>query len=442
MKRVKFRASFALLIAAALLMGLGLYVARFVRDGADWAAFSANNSIYQNGVLNTGTITDRSGILLAHAGDGVYRYADDAAHRISCLHAVGDYAGYIGAGALQLFSKELGGYDSINGTYDPDAQGGTVALSIDAALSAVAYEALAGQSGAVAVSNYKTGELLCMVSSPAYDPNGSLDPALDGVYLNRVTGAAYTPGSVFKIVTLAAAIECIDDIYSRTFWCEGGVTVGGSYIKCSGSHGSQTIEQAFANSCNCAFAELSLELGAETLSEYASALGVTELLTLCGASTAAGRFDAEKADDVDLAWSGIGQSTNLTSPYAMLRLVSAIAGDGAVQEPTLLKDGQSSATRLLKPSTAELIADFMRYNVVNSYGEWNFPGLKLCAKSGTAEVGDGTSHAWFTGFLQDADHPYAFVVVVEHGGGGLRTAGAVANTVLQAACADESESHP
>ena len=76
----------------------------------------------------------------------------------------------------------------------------------------------------------------------------------------------------------------------------------------------------------------------------------------------------------------------------------------------------------------------MNYNVVNSYGEWNFPGLtKLCAKSGTAEVGDGTSHAWFTGFLDDPDHPYAFVVVIENGGGGLRNAGSVANAVLQTA---------
>ena len=76
----------------------------------------------------------------------------------------------------------------------------------------------------------------------------------------------------------------------------------------------------------------------------------------------------------------------------------------------------------------------MNYNVVDHYdGDINFPGLKLCAKTGTAEVGDGTSHAWFTGFLLDDAHPYAFVVLVENAGGGLTNAGAVANTVLQAA---------
>ena len=77
----------------------------------------------------------------------------------------------------------------------------------------------------------------------------------------------------------------------------------------------------------------------------------------------------------------------------------------------------------------------MEYNVQNSYGSWSFPGLAICAKSGTAELGDGTSHAWFTGFLNDDAHPYAFVVVIENGGGGARQAGPVANAVLQAAVA-------
>ena len=79
----------------------------------------------------------------------------------------------------------------------------------------------------------------------------------------------------------------------------------------------------------------------------------------------------------------------------------------------------------------------LRNNVVNNYGEGNFPGLSLCAKSGTAEVGDGTSHAWFTGFLDDEEHPYAFIVLVENGGGGAKVAGPVANRVLQAVIENE-----
>ena len=88
---------------------------------------------------------------------------------------------------------------------------------------------------------------------------------------------------------------------------------------------------------------------------------------------------------------------------------------------------------LLSTATANKLRDMMNYNVSAHYGTNRFPGLNLCAKTGTAEVGDGTSHAWFTGFLLDDAHPYAFVVLVENAGGGLTNAGAVANTVLQAA---------
>jgi peptidoglycan glycosyltransferase len=118
----------------------------------------------------------------------------------------------------------------------------------------------------------------------------------------------------------------------------------------------------------------------------------------------------------------------------MLRLVSAIGNVGTFPEPTLL--GHASVdkhTSLISADTAQRMKEFMSYNVKNSYGTGTFPGLAMCAKSGTAEVGDGNTHAWFTGFLDDPDHPYAFVVVIENGGGGLRNAGAVANTVLQAA---------
>lgn len=433
MKKVKTRAVFSLLIALALLLGLGVYIFRFARDGADWASFTANRAVYQNGQLARGTITDRNGVVLARADGDARGYAADADTRMSCLHAVGDFAGNIGAGAIQLFSDELVGYNPVSGVYDPGGEGPVVVLSLDAKLCKAANAALAGRNGAVAVCNYETGEILCMVSSPAYDPESVPSVLPEGAYLNRVTGAAYTPGSVFKIVTLAAAIERIPDLKSRSFWCEGETVVDGQIVHCTASHGAQTAEQAFANSCNCAFAELSLELGGDTLAEYAGRLGMTEQLSLCGSVTAAGKFEKGESGSTALAWSGIGQATDLVCPFAMLRLMSAIAGDGTVQEPTLLLDGETKETRLLDTETAELLADHLRYNVVYGYGEWNFPGLALCAKTGTAEVGDGVPHAWFTGFLQDQEHPYAFVVVVEHGGSGIGAAAPVANAVLQEA---------
>lgn len=433
MKKLQHRAYSALLVALCLLLGMGVYVWRFAIHAREWASFSGNAAVYENGRVLTGTVTDRNGLILASVEDSKRVFADDAAVRTACVHAVGDREGNIGTGALTLFAKELSAYSPVTGL---TAGGGTVTLSIDAALQQTALAALDGRRGAVAVMDYDTGELLCMVSSPAFDPDVGIDetdPRWDGAYLNRCISAAYTPGSVFKLATLAAALETLPDLYERRFDCAGAVTVDGNPVTCTAVHGSQTIEQALANSCNCAFAQLALELGGETLAHYARQLGLTGSLTLDGAATTPGRFDAAADGSADLAWSGVGQSTDLVCPLAMLRLSAAIANGGTVAEPTLLAGDKPSHINIMSTDTADKLKAMMNYNVAAVYGEWNFPGLRLCAKSGTAEVGDGTPHAWFTGFLDDGAHPYAFVVVIENGGGGARNAGPVANTVLQRA---------
>lgn len=433
MKKLQRRAYSALLVAFCLLVGTGVYVWRFAVHGRDWANFTGNAAVYENGRVLTGTLTDRNGLVLADAADGERVFHDDAAIRTACVHAVGDRECNIGTGALTLFAEKLASYSPVTGL---DPGGATVELSLDAELCAAAYEALAGRRGAVGVMDYTTGKLLCMVSSPAFDPDVGIDPQdaqYDGAYLNRLISAAYPPGSVFKLETLTAAIETMPDLYERRFTCNGSLTVDGNQITCTAVHGSQTIEQALANSCNCAFAELALELGGDTLAQYAKQLGLTGRLAMDGTATAAGRFDAAPDGSADLAWSGVGQATDLVCPLAMLRLSAAIANGGTVAEPTMLLNGKTERSNIMSTSTAEKLKAMMNYNVAAVYGQWNFPGLALCAKSGTAEVGDGTSHAWFTGFLDDEAHPWAFVVVIENGGGGARNAGPVANTVLQKA---------
>lgn len=433
MKKVKNRATAALLIAAMLIVGMCTYVVRFASDGEEWANFRTTAAVTaESGKLISGTVTDRDGLVLAHAENSVHSYAADAATRIACLHIVGDFPGNIGTGVLTAFSDVLSGYNPVTGI---TGDGETIALTIDADINKLAYEAFAGRKGAVLVSNYETGEIICMVSTPAYDPEEGFDlsdPAYAGAYLNRCTSVSYTPGSVFKLVTVAAALENIEDIWSRLFSCEGSMIVDGAKINCTGTHGEQTIEQALANSCNCAFAQLSLELGGETLAKYAADLGLTSSHSLNGIDTRKGNFEASPSGSAALAWSGIGQSTDLVCPYSMLRLTAAIANGGTVVEGSIVLGETGKMSTLLAPDTAEALSDMMNYNVAFSYGTWNFPGLNISAKSGTAEVGDGTSHSWFTGFLDDEAYPYAFTVVVENAGSGLRNAGAVANTVLQA----------
>lgn len=437
MKKVKKRAYSAFLIAVVLLAGMMTYVVRYITDGENWATFSGNEGVYESGKISVGTVTDRNGVTLSKADENGRLYSTDGKVRVSTLHALGDYEGFIGTGVLTQFSGRLTGYSAIGGLTSGGAE---LTLTIDSELCITAYDALAGRRGAVLVMDYETGEIICMVSAPSYDPTvgfDEADSAYTGAYINRCISSVYTPGSVFKIVTLAAALENISDIYEREFSCAGSFSVGGSTVTCAGIHGVQTIEQAFANSCNCAFGQLSLELGGETLAEYAEKLGLTESLSLSGIETAPGFFEASPDDTPALAWSGIGQHTDLVSPFAMLRLVSAAANGGEAAEPTLLLGEGGGSEKVLQKETAEKISEMMNYNVAYSYGgEWSFPGLNVSAKSGTAEVGDGNEHSWFAGFLNDAEHPYAFAVIIEHGGGGLRNAGAVANTVLQAATKD------
>ena len=440
MKKVKNRAYSALLLAFLLIAGMCLYVVRYARDGENWATFTADSQIESTeGKLISGTVTDRNGVLLAKAENSEQSYAEDSLTRTSTLHAVGDFPGNIGTGALAAFADALSGYNPVTGI---TGEGGTVALSIDSGINNIAYEAMAGRPGAVLVSNYETGEIICMVSTPSYDPLEGFntdDPAYSGVYLNRCISSAYTPGSVFKLVTVAAALEQIDDIWSRTFWCEGKSYVNGAEINCTGSHGEQTIEQALANSCNCAFAELSLLLGGETLASYAETFGFTASHSLSGIDTKKGNFEAFSAGSAGLAWSGIGQATDLVCPYSMLRFTSAIANGGTVIEGSLLLGETGKMSTLLRPDTAEKLSEMMSYNVHTAYGTYLFPGLDICAKSGTAEVGDGTSHSWFTGFITNDGSPYAFTVIIEGAGSGLRGAGSVANTVLQALVTTDME---
>ena len=423
MKKVKRRATAALLIAALLVVGLAVYLVRLADDGGAWAS-------YFSGGTPGGTILDRNGVVLYSSDEDGYSFAEDWNTRVSCYHLLGDPNGNVRTGALRQFRDRLAGYSFVEGA----TSGKTISLSVDSTLNVTAYSALAGRNGAVMLMDYTTGEVLCMVSSPGDDPeNPSSEPA-DGTYLNKCLSSSFTPGSVFKLVTLAAAIDNIPDLFERSLWCEGEMIVDGALLTCTGNHGSQTIEQALANSCNCAFGTLALELGPELMAEYAEKLGMTASLQLDGMDVLPGSFTKGEAGSVGLAWSGVGQYEDLVCPYAMLRYVSAIANGGSVYEPTLLGHGSlDRETELLSAETAQRIAEMMNYNVQNAYGSWVFPGLDVSAKTGTAEVGDGTSHAWMTGFLNDPAHPYAFVVILEHAGGGLANAGPVANAVLQAA---------
>lgn len=446
MKRISKRAVLALALVAALLFGLGVFLTRWWRDGSTWILFPGSPHVYENGRPVVGTVTDRNGEVLLDFTDGT-AYHEDAAVRTAVLHLVGDRSGNIPNLFAKSYLLELTDYDRINGVYGHEDN--ELILTVSASISKVALEALEGRKGTVAVYNYKSGEILCAVSSSAYDPENPPDLSqdttgvYDGVYLNRFLQGAYVPGSIFKLVTAAAAMEFVPDIFARTFTCNGTMEFGVDKVICAGNHGTIDLKTALAKSCNCAFAQIALLVGAEDLQATAEKLGLTQSFTVDGNSTRAGQFDLSVPADVNVAWAGIGQYTDLINPYAYLRYMGIIAGGGRGVEPYFVQRAGSYTAQteytdtLLSVETATAMKTYMANNVQTIYGAWNFPDIGVCAKSGTAELGEGLlPHATFAGFCDSKEYPLAFLVVVENGGAGSAVCTPIVGKVLSA-CVEE-----
>ena len=460
MKMITKRGIFLWILCGLFLFGVIFMTASLINDGDEWVMKSYNSHVFSDGkLIAAGKITDRDGVVLVETVDGERVYNDSRKTRMATLHAVGDMRSFISTGVQAAFEAELVGYNLLTGVYGIEryGQGNDVKLTIDSEINEIAYDALGDHKGTIAVVNYKTGDIVCMVSAPTYDVNDVPSDILtsdryEGVYINRFFSGLYTPGSTFKLVTSICAIDNLGtDVLDRNWYCDRILDVDGikeDYIICHSRHGNVTYRQALAKSCNSAFGELAIELGPEKLSATVEKLGLTSSVSVSGKiSSERGRFFLEKGDaDTYVGWTGVGQGDTLVNPASMLRLMCAIANGGKAVSFNIVDDFSNQAgktlgitfksdeTQLLSSSTAQTMKELMRNNVQQQYGDSNYSGLSLCAKSGTAEIDSVSSHntAWFVGFMDDEEHPYAFVVVAEHGNSGSGTAGPMANKVLQA----------
>lgn len=452
MRNTTKRAYILFALIAAFFGGLVFMAVSFALNADTWASSRLNEHIYKYRQLATaGTIYDRNGKVLVQTKDGERIYAEDYTVRLSTLHVIGDSQGFISTGVQTVYRPHLIGYNFVDGVYSAvkKGKGNDLTLTIDSAVSAAAYEALGGNKGTIAVYNYKTGAVLCEVSAPTFDPENKPDDIdtdtsgkYDGIYLNRFLSGVFTPGSTFKVVTAICAIENMPDIYKKTFNCTGKYKCGkNQYVICNGVHGKLNFERALNVSCNSVFAYLAVRLGADNLSKTAKQLGFGSSVKVSGAYTAKSYIDLSKTAKIDLGWAGIGQYTTLANPCHMLMLAGAIANGGQAVIPyvvetqtTLLPKTGATVNKniTLSAETANKMKKLLRSNVENYYGDNRFPGLKMCGKTGSAEVEGKKSHAWFYGFSADSSFPYAIVVCLENGGIGYNDAVPAANKVLQA----------
>ena len=447
MHRVMKRTWLVNVFVLVLLLGMAFFLWEYTTQAQRWVASTGSPHLYNNSNIGCGTITDRSGTVLLDISTS-RSYAADATTRKSTLHWLGDRKGFINAAAVSGYADEMAGYDKINGVYAASGEAGHAELSLSARVQNTALEALGNRKGTVAVYNYKTGEILCAVTGPTFDPENVPDiaaddtGAYDGVYLNRFVQSAYVPGSIFKIVTLAAALENIPGIEDQTFRCYGEIEYGTEAVTCETAHGKQTLRGAFANSCNCAFAEIAEQLGKTNMVNAVRKYGITEPISFDGITTVKGNYNVADTAPVTFAWSCIGQHSNLVNPARFMTYMGAIANGGSAAQPYIMARVESGGKvtyeadtdktgRLMPEEIARTVKDYMRHNVEAVYGDWNFPGLKVCAKSGTSQLGGGQkSNAMFAGFVDSEEYPLAFMVVVENGGYGSHTCVPILSKVL------------
>lgn len=440
MNRIAGRSAVALILCLALLLGFGIFIYEYGTNAHKWVIFPGSPHVYTGGNIGCGTITDREGNrLLTLSGDRVY--TQDALLRKATVHYLGDRNGSVSAPALSHYSQQIVSFDLLNGIYVYGSTGSKAQMTLSGALQKAALTALGEKKGTVAVYNYKTGELLCAVTNPTFDPDGEIEE-IDSMYLNRFTQGLYTPGSIFKIVTLAAALEDDPAVQNRLFTCTGELVYGPDKITCERPHGTQTLQSAFRNSCNCAFAKIAEALGGEKMTAYAEKFGIVSSVSFDGVTTVKGKYDVKGEAEVNIAWSGVGQFTTQINPCAYLTFVGAVAAGGQGVTPHLveeIRDGyevlyQAEPTkrdRIISKETASILQNYLRSNVQDKYGDEHFAGLAVCAKTGTAEVGsDKKPNAMLTGFALDENMPIAFIICVEDGGYGSQICIPIAQQIL------------
>lgn len=435
MKKTMSRSIISLILALAFLLGLGFLCVKYIKDADLWAAQSYNPyMISGQGLASAGDIVDRNGVVLAESQDGERIYNENESTRKAMLHTVGDGSYNIATAVETAYRDRISGHSMLFGYGLPQSLKGksSVTVTLDSQVCTDVYEAFDGNNGACFVYNYKTGEILCMVSAPTYDPMNIPEAPEDGAYLNNCISSTYTPGSIFKIITAAAGFEHINGYENKSFTCESKKEIGGSDITCLETHGTLGLHDAFAYSCNIAFGDTAVLVGKDKLQKTADEMGINRSFRIGEVYTSSGNFNVKTADENSLAWSGIGQYTDTVNPAQMAILCGAIAQGGETRLPHYVQGENSGKSgRLMTEEIAEKLQGLMRYTISDHYGDSMFEGLTVCAKTGTAEIGDDRlPNGWMVGFSTDEDCPLAFAVVVEEGDYGFYSAGPIARVAM------------
>ena len=356
---------------------------------------------------------------------------------------------------------------------EPPEDGPSLTLTLDEELQSAMEQAFHGRAGSGVALDPETGEILAMTSTPAYDPNQfstGVEQAVwnrllsdpDTPLMNRVIQGQYAPGSTFKIVMAAAALEEGVITPKTSFYCPGYLSIYGTVFRCNkpAGHGTVTLHEALAQSCNVFFYQVGVRLEIDRIAKWAKRLGLGAIAGIDLPHEAAGLVPSPewKLRTQKVPWYAgetvsvaIGQGQLTVTPLQLARVASVIANGGKLPRPHLVKAiGGAPVTSEppedigLKSATIDAIRSGM-CAVVNDHGTgWRaqLPDVVVCGKTGSAQVvahsrlarGNVTEsmlpHGWFVAFAP-AEHPkIALAILVEHGGSGGEAAAPVAREIL------------
>ncbi|GJF19710.1 MULTISPECIES: penicillin-binding transpeptidase domain-containing protein [Streptomyces] len=365
-------------------------------------------------------------------------------------------------------------WNDVTGNRNP---GGDVVTTINGAAQQAAFEGLGGHKGAVAAIEPSTGRILALVSAPSYDPqllSGNSSAATrtwerlngdpDKPMLNRAVRRTYPPGSTFKVVTAAAALDAglVPDLDAPTRSPDPYTLPGTRTRLTNEGEGCRdaSLREAFEWSCNTVFAKLGVDVGVADMAATAEAFGFNDDGLRVPFSVARSTFDTS-VDRAQLGLSSIGQYNTRATPLQMAMVAAAVASDGQVRAPYLVERtvraggslvataGSRPARQAMRPSTARKLKELMTGVVEDGTGaNAAIPGATVGGKTGTAQHGvgnSGTPYAWFVSWAQgdqDLEPKVAVAVVVEGtpggreiiSGGGL--AAPIARAVMEAVLAE------
>jgi len=351
--------------------------------------------------------------------------------------------------------------------YQKPVPGKDLVLTIDRDLQLYGENLLFGKKGSIIVSDPNTGEILALVNRPSFSPNifangisssdwQRLSTDTDYPLTNRSVQGVYSPGSIFKVVTAIAALEEGVTDRKRKIYCSGSFELAGQVFTCwkETGHGSLSIVDAIAHSCNIYFYTLGKDLGIERFNKYMQTFGLGEKTGIDLPAEAVGTIPSAqwKQREVKEIWFpgdtinlSIGQGYLLLTPLQVHNIITAITGEGEIYKLHLVKKVISADGKTVKeikpeiyrklnfsPDTFKIVKEGLRQTILKGTG-WraNIKGLAVAGKTGTAQNPQGETHAWFIGFAPYENPEVCITVFLENGGEGGEAAAPIARAMLE-----------